>query len=141
MNGRAFVDTNVFVYAFDDRDASKKAAALQLAATFPGREFVVSTQVLSEFYNAVTRRLQTPLSEPDAEAAVIALAGLEVVTVDKELVLRAIRTSRVHQLSQWDALILEAAVAAGCDELLTEDLSDGAVLRGVEIVNPFRAGP
>jgi len=47
--------------------------------------------------------------------------------------------SRTAQLSLWDAMIIEAARQAGCDRVLTEDLSDGQVVSGVRIENPFMA--
>lgn len=52
---------------------------------------------------------------------------------------RAARTADEHALSIFDAMVLEAAVLAGCSELWTEDLSHGSSLRGVRVVNPFRA--
>jgi len=42
-----------------------------------------------------------------------------------------------HQLSFWDALIVSAAVEAGCKSILTEDLNDGQELDGVRVENPF----
>jgi predicted nucleic acid-binding protein len=59
------------------------------------------------------------------------------VSIDASLVRAAIATARQFQLSYWDALIIEAAVASGCATLLSEDLQAGAVIHGVEIVNPF----
>lgn len=46
--------------------------------------------------------------------------------------------SRLHSVSFWDALVLQAASVAGCSVLLTEDLRHGQVLAGVRIENPFR---
>lgn len=53
------------------------------------------------------------------------------------LALGAAATASSHQLSIFDALVVEAAAQARCDELDTEDLADGATIRGVRIVNPF----
>ncbi|MGH3940623.1 MAG: PIN domain-containing protein [Pseudonocardiaceae bacterium] len=64
---RYFVDTNVFVYAADEspeeQDKHEVAAAL-LAADPDG--IVISTQVLQEFYYALTRKLRKPLPEERA---------------------------------------------------------------------------
>ena len=99
---------------------------------------MVSTQVLSELYWTVTRKLDPPLAPETTLEATTELGALAVVTVDRELVLGAIRTAQRHQLALWDALIVEAAARGGCDRLLTEDLGDGRVIRGVRIENPFR---
>jgi predicted nucleic acid-binding protein len=55
-------------------------------------------------------------------------------------VLAAVETSRALRTSSWDALIVEAARQAACSRILTEDLSDGHVIHGVRIENPFLAG-
>jgi hypothetical protein len=36
-----------------------------------------------------------------------------------------------------DALLVVTATEAGCTAILTEDLTDGTVLSGVRIINPF----
>lgn len=53
--------------------------------------------------------------------------------------LRAAHTVVEHQLSIWDAMILEAARLAGCSEVWTEDLASGSTIRGVKVINPFDA--
>ena len=136
MSARAFVDTNVLVYAFDDADPGKRDAAREVLAE-PPAPLVISAQVLGEFYVVVTRKLSEPVSEADAAAAMEGLLRLPVVPIDGELARAAVATSRDAQLSYWDALIVEAAASAGCDRLLTEDLAEGAVIRSVRIENPF----
>ena len=69
--------------------------------------------------------------------AVRGLAKLDVVSVDVQLVLAAVDTSRTAKISLWDALIIEAASRAGCERVLSEDLNAGQVIRGVRIENPF----
>jgi len=139
MIGRSFVDTNVVVYAVDENpaDRAKHDTAAELLVR-EAESLVLSTQVLQEFYHAVTRKLRTPLDAGRAAAAVRALSKMEVVGSDAALVLAAIDTSQSAQISIWDALIVEAAHRADCERVLTEDLSDGQVIRGVRIDNPFR---
>jgi predicted nucleic acid-binding protein len=50
----------------------------------------------------------------------------------------AIKVGQRWQLSHWDALMVVAARQAGCDRLLTEDLSGGASYDGLRVKNPFR---
>lgn len=136
MSDSAFVDTNVLVYLYDDRDQSKQSTARSLLDD-QGQHLVLSTQVLGELYVTITRKLAPPV-EPEAAARIIGqFSQLPVVDVDALLVRAAIATSQQSQLSYWDALIIEAAVAGGCDRLLTDDLAAGSVIRGVRIENPF----
>jgi len=46
---------------------------------------------------------------------------------------------RLHSISFWDALIVKCATAAGCTQVLSEDMQHGASIDGVLIVNPFAA--
>lgn len=130
----AFLDANVVIYAFDATEPAKQAIAREL---LQAGGFVVSAQVLGEFYTVATRRLAQPPSVQEAADTVDALLATRVVALDRALVQAAIQTSMTAQLSYWDALIVEAAVAAGCDRVLTEDLNDGRIIRGVRIENPF----
>jgi predicted nucleic acid-binding protein len=135
MTARVFVDTNVLVYLFDDHEAQKQRRANDVLREL-GR-FVLSAQVLGEFYVTVTRKLRSPLSPALATSLVSDFAAGPVIQLDSALVRAAIDSSERSQLSYWDALIIEAAVAGGCDRILTEDLDAGSVIRGVEIVDPF----
>lgn len=140
MSARIFLDTNVLVYAFDDRDRGKQERSWHLLgqAGMEGRS-ILSTQVLQEFYVIVTRKLERPLAQDTAEEALRLLAKLPVVQVDTPMILSAVRTSRQEKLSFWDALIIRAAVEGGCSELLTEDFQHGRRIEWLLVRNPFRA--
>ena len=138
MSGRTFLDSNVLVYSVDESpvEKAKHERAVELLGVQP-ENLVVSTQVLQEFYVVTTRKLRNPLSEERAARAVRGIAKLDVVGIDAPLVLAAVDTSRTAQISLWDALIVEAASRAGCEQVLSEDLNAGPVIRGVRFENPF----
>ena len=132
----AFVDTNVIVYAHDRIDHAKRdlARALLERLALDG-SLTLSTQVLQESYNALTRKM---LMEPaKALFAVEKLATARVVGSNSDFVLDALRLSQRFQLSVWDALIVQAALAAGCTTLFTEDMQAGQRFGELEVVNPF----
>ena len=136
MIARSFLDSNIFIYADDHRFQAKQAIAIDLYRRARATGFgVISTQVLQEYFSIVTSKIAMPAGL--ARRRVELMATLEVVQIDPRLILAAIDLHRLHQLSIWDALILQAAAAGGCRELLTEDMQHGASLLGVEIVNPF----
>lgn len=136
---RVFVDTNVLAYQFDGADPVKQRRAQQVLQG-TGHSFVVSTQVLLELFVVLTRKLRPALPHEVAQKAVNALANLPVVSTDAQLVRRAIATAGRHQLSAWEALVVEAAAESGCEAVWTEDLSVGSTLRGVRVVNPLVGG-
>jgi len=137
MTVRSFVDTNVWVYAVDDGDREKQARARAILRPTPETDVVVSAQVLGEFYVTVRRKLAEALPESDAVAMVERMSRLPVVPIDASLVGAAIAGSRAWQLSYWDALIIAAAETSGCERILSEDLSHGAVFASVRVENPF----
>lgn len=132
---KVFVDTNIWAYRLDGREAVKRETARSRMSE--PHTFIVSTQVLLELYSVVTRKFEPALTAVQARAALAEVATLPVVAADADLVMRSTLVAQGHQLSIWDAMIVEAAAEAGCDELWTEDLAAGAELRGVRVVNPL----
>ena len=137
MSERVFVDTNIWVYAVDRSEPVKRERARAALAPRQDAHITVSSQVLTEFYTVVTRKLASPLSIGQAAQMVDRLSQLPVVSVDADLVLRAIQGSRTWGISLWDALIIGAAEVAGCDVVLSEDLADGATYGSVRVSNPL----
>jgi len=138
MSGRAFVDTNIWVYTVDAADPVRRGRALDVVGPAGGYEPVLSTQVLAEFYAVVTRKLAQPLAPEAARALAAQMAAFPVVSVDASLALSAIEASGAWGISVWDALIVRAAEIAGCAVLLSEDLADGAAYGSVRVENPLR---
>ena len=144
MTSRVFLDTNILVYSVDADEPEKRKTALRILrgedSRFRDSTWVVSTQVLQEFYVTAVRKLHRPLTGEIAEAAVQRLARLTVIAIDTDLVVDAIAMSRAHSLSLWDSLIVRAALRGGCDVLLTEDLPDGQVFERTTLQDPFATG-
>jgi predicted nucleic acid-binding protein len=135
---RSFFDTNVLLYLFDNREPDKKAAAQELIQKeVEADRASLSTQVLQEFYVNATRKLAFPLSPEEAGARVRDFSRLPLVQVDVPLILAAIARSQRMSFSLWDAMIVEAALKAGADRLLTEDLQHGQVIEDMRVENPF----
>ncbi len=138
MNGKAFVDTNIFFYARDRGAGSKYAIARELLERlWEERTGVLSTQVLQEFYVNVRRKLEPPLSTQEARTIISDYLRWSVVVNTGESILAAIDLEDQFQLSFWDALIVQAAQASGAETLYSEDLADGQRYGSVTVVNPF----
>ncbi len=132
-----FVDTNVLLYAIsrDPKEQSKAAQANELLAS---RDIGLSVQVLQEFYVQATRESRTDrLTHEQAAALVDSFRRFSVQETTIGTVLSAMSTRQRFGISYWDAAILEAARALGCEVVLSEDLSDGRDYAGVRVENPF----
>lgn len=132
------MDANVLVYAFDASAGLKQKAAEQLLERlWETGAGCLSVQVLQEFFVTVTRKVAKPLSAQDALTRIRELAVWRVFAPTADDVIEAVGLHTQARISFWDAMIVVAAADTGCDVLWTEDLTDGQVLRGVRIQNPF----
>ena len=141
MTALVFVDTNVLVYAVDGSEKVKQPAARawmeRLWLTGRGR---LSAQVLQEYYVTVTRKLTPGIERGRARAQVRRLLTWGPFAPDARAFDAAWKLEDRFAISWWDALIVAAAKAQGCDHLLSEDLSDGMEYDGVTVVDPFATG-
>lgn len=132
--GEDFFDTNVVLYLLS-ADAAKADRAEELIALGG----TVSVQVLNEFVAVASRRLRMPWSEVrDVLTQVRAVCAVEPMTIETHE--RALSIAERYGLSIYDALIVSAALLAGCRTLHSEDMQDGQVIeRQLTIRNPFQA--
>jgi predicted nucleic acid-binding protein len=137
-----FVDTNVLVYAEDVSEPDKKAQCHEwLKALWSARVGRVSTQVLNEYYVAVTQKIPKKLTQGDARAKVRRMQQWEPWHVDHQTVETAWAMEARYGFHYWDALIIASASHAGCRWLLTEDLQHDQQIGTLTVVNPFRTQP
>jgi predicted nucleic acid-binding protein len=137
MSAKTFVDTNVLIYAHDVDAKEKHAVAKEtLVELWTDRTGVLSTQVLQEFYVNVTRKLSRPLMKKSARAIVDKYANWCVDTTSKDIE-AAFRIEDEARIGFWDALIFAAALKAGAERILSEDLNAGQKIAGIRVVNPF----
>ncbi len=134
-----FLDTNVLLYAIstDPEDVSKAETAREI---LDQTDLGLSVQVLQEFYVQATRSNRSDaLSHEQASSLVEAFARFPIQEIDLSLVRAALDTKDRYQISYWDAAIIEAARALGCETVLSEDLNNGQSFLGVVIHNPFES--
>jgi len=133
-----FVDTNVFVYAFDKGSSPKKRVAERLINQLMEEDRLrVSTQVLQELFVTLTRKVSQRCSSEEALAVLEDLAAWPLMVIDYAAIRAAAGLADHAQLTFWDALVVVAAERTGASVLYTEDLNDGQEILGVRISNPF----
>jgi predicted nucleic acid-binding protein len=135
MPARTFFDTNVLIYAISHGDSRSDVAETLLA-----NGGVLSAHVLNEFVAVARRKLGRSWEEiQDALAAFRTLCPSPVpITIETHE--KAVRIAQQHGYQIYDALVIAAALEAGCDTLFSEDLQDGQTLDSqLTIRNPFKA--
>lgn len=132
----SFFDTNVLLYLLSG-DAAKADRAEAVLA----RGGILSVQVLNEFASVAARKLG--LSYPEIREVlelVRAVCTVEPITLETHDL--GLQIAERYGFSLYDALIVAAALLAGCATLYSEDLQDGQTIDGRLVVrNPFAARP
>jgi predicted nucleic acid-binding protein len=139
MSDRFFLDTNIFVYAFDAQAPlkAKKSAHLIRRAADTG-EGIISYQVVQEFLSVAFRRFAQPMSVAEAEQYLITvLRPLLAVHSSPAIYFEALRIVEKHRMPWYDSLIVAAALEGQCERLYSEDFQHGRKIEGVRIENPF----
>ena len=139
MNGRFFLDTNVFLYSFDRGAPAKARRALQLIREgVATRKGLISYQVAQEFFNVALRRFAQPMNVAEAEQYLATVfRPLMAVHSSQALYGEALRLKGRYRLPWYDSLIVAAALEGECDVLCTEDLQHGQRFGKLEVQNPF----
>jgi predicted nucleic acid-binding protein len=139
MSDRFFLDTNIFVYSFDQTAPVKAKKAAQLVRkALTTQKGVISYQVVQEFFNVALRRFSQPMKTADAEQYLSTVfRPLLAVHSSQALVAEALHLHAQSGLSWFDSLIVSSAIQARCDLLYTEDLQHGQRFGSLQVRNPF----
>lgn len=128
-----FFDTNVILYLLSEDNARADRAEKELSGGG-----VVSVQVLNEFASVASRKLKMSIAEIREVLATIR-AVCTIVPLGEETHDMGLQVAERYGLSVYDAMIVAAALLAGCKTLMSEDMQDGQVLEGrLQVRNPFR---
>lgn len=137
MSGKsvAFIDTNIWLYAFlDSGEAKKSSRAKQILKQ---TEPILSVQVINEI--CVNLIKKADFTEEQISQLVEALyEKYPIVEMDEGILLDASQLRREYALSFWDSMVVACALAANANILYSEDMQDGLVIREtLEIKNPL----
>jgi len=139
MSGKLFLDTNIFVYAFDVAAPSKarKATRLVRDAVDTGKG-IVSYQVVQEFFSVAFRRFVHPMSVAEAEQYLITVfRPLLAIQSSPALYVESLRIAGKYRLAWYDSIVVASALEGHCDTLYSEDFQHGREIEGLRIENPF----
>jgi predicted nucleic acid-binding protein len=141
MSDLVFIDTNVLIYAVDDRDKEKRDRAREwLTHCWENRCGRLSVQVLNEFYVNVRKKIDGVGAIALAKEDIRRYALWKPLPIDEAIIESAWRIETRYAFSYWDSLVVAAAQQQECALLLSEDMQDGQVLDRLKIVNPFSTG-
>jgi predicted nucleic acid-binding protein len=133
MPASAFFDTNVLIYAVA-RDEPRSSQAEQLLASGG----ILSVQILNEFASVARRKILMSWSDVTEALDAFRVLCPSPLPITVEMHEAALGIAEKHGYNIYDALVVSAALEAGCTTLYSEDLRDGQTIGGrLTIRNPF----
>jgi predicted nucleic acid-binding protein len=134
MSVKVFFDTNVLIYAVAQNDPRGPRAEALLA-----KGGVVGVQVLNEFVSVARRKMRMPWKDVTEALDAIRVLCPSPVPITISTHETALRIAENQGFEIYDALIVSAALEAGCATLYSEDLQHGQIIDGkLTIRSPFR---
>ncbi len=132
------IDTNILVYAFDTAYPEKRKSCKSIIEDIFGgkQKGVVTNQILAEFVNAVTRKIEKPLPEETAKliiGAILSSENWEVYNYTGNTVLKSL-PSKGHF---WDFLIAQTLKENDVNAIITENINDFRS-SGIKVMSPFK---
>jgi len=136
-----FLDSNVFVYLFDETNDRKRRIAERLIENgFREANACISYQVVQEVLNVITGKFEPSASAGDARMLLDhVLLPLWRIMPSQALYHRALDVRDRYGYGFYDSLIIAGALQFGCSRLYTEDLRSGQTIENLTIENPFAA--
>lgn len=136
MKDKIFVDTNIVVYAHLKQPAeiAKWEIAFEL---IKNNRFVMSTQVLSEYYASLLKnKVDDKIIQENIRLLIknheICLITIPIIQLTHQIKLK-------YHFSYWDSLILATALENQCTQLYSEDMQHNQIIEGqLKIINPFK---
>lgn len=134
MAAKNLFDTNILIYAVANNDP-RASKAEQLLATGG----LISVQSLNEFVAVARRKLGMSWKATKEFLDVICVLCPDPAPISISTHKMALRVAEKYGYSIYDALIIAAALEAGCGTLHSEALQDGQVIhQQLTIRNPFK---
>ncbi len=137
MIEKSFIDTNIFIYAFENNDSPKKVEAIK-TITKENSYHITSVQVLNEFISATTKK-KLLSKKQSIEVALMIKEEFEIVPLNHTVFEKAMEIygGKKILVSLWDSLIIASALVNKCTKEYSEDMQHEFPIDGLIILNPF----
>lgn len=132
MPDKAFLDTNILVYAFSSMDVRKPVAEELII-----RGGTVGIQTLNEFVNVARSKFKAPWHTVLDWLRIVDKLCPPPMPLTLQGHRQGLTIARAYGYHIYDSLMLSAAIEASCTIFYSEDMQSGQVIGGMAIQNPF----
>ena len=137
---KALIDSNILVYATDNRDKHKHEVSTELLEKAINKgDGVVSTQNLVEFARVITEKIERPVDIEKTREIIMELSdSMEIITYDQKTIAEALHFAARYKLHFFDALLVATMEENFIKEIITENDRDFKGISWLKVNNPFK---
>jgi predicted nucleic acid-binding protein len=136
MTKPIILDTNLWVYLYAKEPINKCSQVRELVKQ-KFELIIVSTQILGELFNVLTRKQIIELEEAKQIISDIT-STFSIIPIDTPQVLQALEIHSRYNYSYWDSLIIATALLSDCEFIYSEDMQHQQIIENqVTIINPY----
>jgi predicted nucleic acid-binding protein len=133
MKDKTFIDSNILLYAFDDRDTKKQSIAKKISLS---SDNTISTQVINEASSNLIKKFAFD-GLKISQFIDSCYRRYEVANIDYSVFKNSVDIRENYNISYYDSLIVSSALLSGCDILYSEDMQHNLIIDNLKIINPF----
>jgi len=123
MNDRVFIDSNIFLYAFSQKDNHKQKIAKDIVT----KSSCISIQVINE----VSKNLLYKFGLKDNDIIDFindAYNKYEILDINQEVFIKSAELRSKYSFSYYDSIIVATAYLSDCNILYSEDMQNNQVI-------------
>lgn len=133
MSDKVFIDSNIFLYAFSDKDLNKHKKASEIIT----QNGVISVQVINEVSNNMLKKLNFTNSDI-TEFVKSCYTRYDIVNFNMDIFIKASNLRDNYNISYYDSLIVSSAIFSKSTILYSEDMQNNLKIDTLTITNPFK---
>lgn len=133
MKDRVFIDSNIFLYAFSDKDNDKQKVAKEIVLT----PSIISVQVVNEVSKNLLYKFN--FNENEIVKVVNSLYKKHIIAeLTQTVFIHASNIRKKYNFSYYDSIIVATALENECNIIYSEDMQHDQIIDNqLAIVNPF----
>jgi len=133
MNDKIFIDSNIFLYAFTQKDIQKHSVAQNIIM----EPLSISIQVINEVSKNMLYKFAFS-NKNILDFINDAYIKYKVFDVNRDVFIKAVEFRTKYNVSYYDSIILSTAYSNCCDIIYSEDLQNNQIFFAkLKVVNPF----
>lgn len=138
-NSICYIDTNLWIYAFDQTEPVKQQLSKDILLHFhTTRRGRISVQIIAEWRNTMIKKFSHVVSAELRRRFMGYLSVWQPLKISPDLLVKADELCESYHFPPYDSIHIQCALEMNCQYFLSEDMQDGLVVDGtLTICDPY----